>query len=59
MPDPGRMVEVVNKEKDAQERISLISSQGENDVNISSLDQFLQDLDGSEQTELRLVLKAE
>ncbi len=59
LPEPGRMVEVVAKEKDAQERVSHIQDQESMEQSASIVDQFLQDLQSSDKTELRLILKAE
>ena len=59
LPEPGRMVEVVTKEKDAQKRVSHIENEALMEQQVSTVDQFLQDLQWSEKTELRLILKAE
>ena len=59
LPEPGRMVEVVAKERDAQERVSAIQEKEAVENHWSAVDQFLQDLQWSEKTELRLILKAE
>jgi translation initiation factor IF-2 len=59
LPEPGRMVEVVAKEKDAQARVSAIQEKESVETHASVVDQFLQDIQWSEKTELRLILKAE
>ena len=59
LPQPGRMVEVVAKEKDAQQRVSQIQSKEDAESHGTIVEQFLQDLESSDKTELRLILKAE
>ncbi len=59
LPEPGRMVEVVAKERDAQERVAHIQDKEAAEHQTSVVDQFLQDLQSSDKTELRLILKAE
>jgi len=44
LPEPGRMVEVVAKEKDAQARVSAIQEKESVESHASVVDQFLQDL---------------
>jgi hypothetical protein len=53
------MVEVVAKERDAQERVAHIQDKEAAEHQTSVVDQFLQDLQSSDKTELRLILKAE
>lgn len=58
LPEPGRMVEVVAKERDAQDRVSQIQSKEESESHASVVDQFLQDIQSADKTELLLILKA-
>jgi len=60
LPEAGRMVEIVTKEKDAQEKISQIQEQADLEKAAwSTVEQFLANLETSEATELRLILKAD
>jgi hypothetical protein len=54
------MVEIVTKERDAQEKIAQIQEQADIEKSAgSTVEQFLANLETSEATELRLILKAD
>lgn len=60
LPEAGRMVEIVIKERDAQEKIAQIQEQANLEKSVgSTVEQFLANLETSEATELRLILKAD
>lgn len=60
LPEPGRMVEVVKNEKEANLKISQISDQVKKQAPESVLQQFVAGLGSSDkQAELRLILKSD
>ncbi len=61
LPEPGRIVEVVKNEKEAQEKIALIQEQISKQSPESAVHQFISQLQsGAEhESELRLVLKSD
>lgn len=59
LPEAGRIVEVVSKEKEAQQKIAAMQEQELNSSKKTSIEQFLSDLQTSDKTELRLILKAD
>lgn len=60
LPDPGRLVEVVATEKLAQERITQIQQEdGETNGQQSAVQQFLNQLQTSGSSELRLIMKTD
>lgn len=60
LPEPGRIVEVVKNEKEAQEKISLIQEHVKKNSSESAVQQFIAQLQsGTNESELRLVLKSD
>ena len=60
LPEPGRIVEVVKNEKEAQEKISLIQEQVSNNSGESVVKQFISQLQsGTFGAELKLILKSD
>jgi len=60
LPDPGRIVEVVKNEKEAQEKIALIQEQVSQHSGDSVVRQFISQLQsGSVGAELKLILKSD
>jgi len=60
LPEPGRIVEVVKNEKDAQDKIALVQEQIIMQHPESVVQQFIDQLkSGSAESELRLVLKSD
>lgn len=60
LPEPGRIVEVVKNEREAQEKISLIQEQVSKNSGDSAVRQFISQLQsGSVWAELKLILKSD
>lgn len=60
LPEPGRIVEVVKNEKEAQEKIALIQEQVKKDTGESAVHQFINQLQsGTQWAELKLILKSD
>jgi translation initiation factor IF-2 len=60
LPEPGRIVEVVKNEKEAQDKITLIQDQVKKQNGESVVQQFIAQLQsGSHESELRLILKSD
>jgi len=60
LPEPGRIIEVVKNEKEAQAKITLIQEQIKKQSPESVIQQFMAGLQsGSKEAELRLILKAD
>jgi hypothetical protein len=60
LPDPGRIVEVVKNEKEAQEKISLIQEQVNKTSGDSVVRQFISQVQsGTFGAELKLILKSD
>lgn len=60
LPQPGRIVEVVKNEKEAQDKITLIQDQVKKQNGESVVQQFIAQLQsGSHESELRLILKSD
>ena len=62
MPEPGRIVEVVSNEKEANQRIAFIKENETKAKGDGALQQFLAQLKAGDQSkisELRLILKAD
>lgn len=60
LPDPGRIVEVVKNEKEAQEKISLIQAQVNKTTDDSVVKQFISQIQGNVfWAELKLILKSD
>ncbi|MCX6824630.1 MAG: translation initiation factor IF-2 [candidate division SR1 bacterium] len=60
LPEPGRIVEVVKNEKEAQEKISLIQEQVDKNAGDSIVKQFISQVQaGAFGAELKLILKSD
>ena len=61
LPEPWSIVEVVENEKKAQEKVSIIAQQDESNVSISAVQSFISQLQSwkDEISELKLILKAD
>ena len=60
IPEPWRIVEVVDKEKDAQQRISLIQWELQEEIKHSSLQRFMEQRNMAEGTAvLKVIIKAD
>lgn len=60
LPEPGRIVEVVSNEKEAQEKIALIQEHVKKDIGESAVHQFINQLQsGAQWAELKLILKSD
>lgn len=60
LPEPGRIVEVVKNEKEAQEKITLIQEQVKKNTGESAVHQFINQLQsGTQWAELKLILKSD
>jgi len=61
LPEPGRIIEVVSSEKEAQQRISAVTEYEKKEAWESAIQQFLTGLQsgGKEAAELRLILKSD
>ena len=60
LPEPGRIIEVVKNEKEAQEKIALVQAHITQQTPESAVQQFISQLkSGSSDSELRLILKSD
>lgn len=60
LPDPGRILEVVKSEKEAQQKVALIQEQAKKSSPESAIQQFLTGLKSwAKEAELRLILKSD
>ncbi|MFZ2150537.1 MAG: translation initiation factor IF-2 [Candidatus Absconditicoccaceae bacterium] len=61
MPEPGRMIEVVKNEKEANERVNIIQDKDKKQTADSAVQEFLSGLQSADNkiSELRLILKSD
>lgn len=61
MPEPGRMIEVVKNEREANERVNIIQEKGKKQTADSAVQEFLSWLQATDNkiSELRLILKSD
>jgi translation initiation factor IF-2 len=59
LPEPGRIVEVVKNEKEAQQKVTLIQEQAKSRAPESVIQQFITGVKNNKESELKLVLKSD
>jgi len=59
LPEPGRIVEVVKNEKEAQQKVMLIQEQAKSRAPESVIQQFISGVKNNKESELKLVLKSD
>jgi len=59
LPEPGRIVEVMKSEKDANIKLSLVKDKDKNFTQKSSMQSLLEKINAWEKTQLKLILKSD
>jgi len=59
LPEPGRIVEVVKSEKEAQQKVAMIQAQVSSNSPESVIQQFVSSVKNNKESELKLVLKSD